>query len=245
VLVADVADDLLDDVLERHEPHHLAVLVDDEGEMRLAREEGLELVGQAACSPARTRRASAMVATSSLAGVAAGGRESAQEVLGVQDADDVLGLVAPERHAGIGRCQHLAHDRLGRLADSIVRILVRWTITSATVEMLQVEQAADHVAVGLLDRNLPCASDRPAPRRSPRSPDEALAVASSRNAAVPPCATHGIVEGGPNRASKGVAAGRTSFECSPLGPAIAMVRGSTSASRPRSGRNRDRKAAAP
>ena len=36
VLVVDVADDLLEDVLERHQPHHLAVLVDDQREVGLA-----------------------------------------------------------------------------------------------------------------------------------------------------------------------------------------------------------------
>ena len=38
----------------------------------------------------------------------------------------------------------------------MVRILVRWIMTSATVELLQVEQAAEHVALGLLDRAFPC-----------------------------------------------------------------------------------------
>ncbi len=47
VLVGDVADDLLEDVLQRHQALHLAVFVDDQGEMHLALEEGVELVGQA------------------------------------------------------------------------------------------------------------------------------------------------------------------------------------------------------
>ena len=46
VLVGDVADDLLDDVLERHQALHLAIFVDDDGEMRLAPQEGVELVLQ-------------------------------------------------------------------------------------------------------------------------------------------------------------------------------------------------------
>ena len=48
MLVDDVADDLLDDVFERDEALHLAIFVDDEGEMRLAPEEGVELVGDGA-----------------------------------------------------------------------------------------------------------------------------------------------------------------------------------------------------
>ena len=34
-LVGDVADDLLDDVLERDEAHDLSIFVDDDGKMRL------------------------------------------------------------------------------------------------------------------------------------------------------------------------------------------------------------------
>ena len=45
VLVGDVADDLLQDVLERDEPHHLAVFVDHQREVRLAAAERLELLG--------------------------------------------------------------------------------------------------------------------------------------------------------------------------------------------------------
>ena len=47
VLVADVADDLLDDVLERHQPLHDAIFVDDERRMRLAAQKGLQLVAAA------------------------------------------------------------------------------------------------------------------------------------------------------------------------------------------------------
>ena len=46
VLVGDLADDLLDDVFERDQALDLAVLVDDDGEMRLAPQEGVELVLQ-------------------------------------------------------------------------------------------------------------------------------------------------------------------------------------------------------
>ena len=46
VLVVDVADDLLDDVLERDDAPQRAVFVDHEGEMLVACAEGLELVEQ-------------------------------------------------------------------------------------------------------------------------------------------------------------------------------------------------------
>ena len=47
VLVGDVADDFLEDVLERDQALHLAVLVDHQRDVRLALEEGVELVGEA------------------------------------------------------------------------------------------------------------------------------------------------------------------------------------------------------
>ncbi len=46
VLVANVADDLLDDVLERHQSLHDAVFVDDQRRMRAAAQERLQLVAQ-------------------------------------------------------------------------------------------------------------------------------------------------------------------------------------------------------
>ena len=44
VLVGDVADDFLENILERDEAHDDAIFVDDEGEMRLALQERLELL---------------------------------------------------------------------------------------------------------------------------------------------------------------------------------------------------------
>ena len=43
-LVGDLADDLLDDVLERDQAHNLSIFVDDDGEMRLPLVEGVELI---------------------------------------------------------------------------------------------------------------------------------------------------------------------------------------------------------
>ena len=64
-----------------------------------------------------------------LRGVAAYRVERAQQVLGVEHADDVLLRSAPERQPRIGRRQHLAHDLFGGRSALMVRILVRWTIT--------------------------------------------------------------------------------------------------------------------
>ena len=61
VLVGDLADDLLEDVLERDQPLHLAVLVDDERQLRLALQELVELVldaGRVGHEPGLARRSS-------------------------------------------------------------------------------------------------------------------------------------------------------------------------------------------
>ena len=47
VLVGDLADDLLEDVLERDQALHLAVLVDDQRQLRLALQELAELLLEA------------------------------------------------------------------------------------------------------------------------------------------------------------------------------------------------------
>ena len=46
VLIANIADDLLDDVFKRNQPLHDAVFVDDERRMGLSAQEGLELVAE-------------------------------------------------------------------------------------------------------------------------------------------------------------------------------------------------------
>ena len=89
MLVGDVADDLLEDVLERDEAHHLAVLVDHQRELRLAPAERLELLRQrtdVGHEPRRPRDRRDV----DLGEIAVGRLERAQQVLGMQDADDVL-----------------------------------------------------------------------------------------------------------------------------------------------------------
>ena len=51
----NVADDLLQNILERDEAHDHAIFVDDEGEMRLALEKRLQLILERASPRARTR----------------------------------------------------------------------------------------------------------------------------------------------------------------------------------------------
>ena len=69
----------------------------------------------------------------------------------MQDAHDVVRLAAPERHARVGRGQHLAHD----LARRQVRLdgphLGAVDHHVRHLELLEIEQAAQHVALALAD----------------------------------------------------------------------------------------------
>ncbi len=115
MFVADVADDLLENVLQRHEAHDLAVFVDDEGEMRLALQESLSWSSRVVAS-GTNQGFSTMLSMSSCSSVAPRRIERAQQILGVQHADDVVGSLAPDRHARIGRRDHLA-DQFAAAAD--------------------------------------------------------------------------------------------------------------------------------
>ena len=55
-----------------------------------------------------------MVVDVDLRGIAVGGPDRPQQILGVQHADDVFRLVAPQRDAGVFGGQHLAHQFLRR-----------------------------------------------------------------------------------------------------------------------------------
>src|SRR5690606_38161979 len=94
MLVRDLADDLLENVLERDEPLHLAVLVDDEREMRLPLEEGIELIlhaGRVRYEPGLLQQ----LLDVDLLGIPIRAAEGDEQVLRMQDADDVLGLALP------------------------------------------------------------------------------------------------------------------------------------------------------
>ena len=94
---------------------------------------------------------SAMAETSMLRGVAVGGPDRAQQILGVQHADDVLRLVAPQRNAGVFGRQHLAHQLLRRQVGVDHHHLGAVDHDVGDLQLAQVEQAAEHVAVLLLD----------------------------------------------------------------------------------------------
>ena len=86
--------------------------------------------------------------------VAVAALERAQQVLGVQDADDVLGRSAPQRHARDRRGEHGLDDLLGRIVGADRDHLGAVDHHVGDGEIAQVEQAAEHVAVVLLDAAL-------------------------------------------------------------------------------------------
>ena len=94
MLVGDVADDLFQNVFQRHHAFDFAVFVDHQREVGLAAAKRLELLGQCADvghEPRRQRDCHDV----NLAEVAFGVLQDAKQILGMQDPDDVLGLVAP------------------------------------------------------------------------------------------------------------------------------------------------------
>ncbi len=95
-------------------PFDLAVFVDHQREVGLAPAERLELLRQrtdVGHEPGRQRDRHDV----DLGKVAFGVLQRAQQVLGVQDADDVLGLVAPQRDAGELGLEHRADDLFRRI----------------------------------------------------------------------------------------------------------------------------------
>ena len=67
MLVGDVADDLFENILERDKAHDHAIFVDDEGEMRLAFPERLELGPRKGVVSGTNQGSSAMLSTSGAA----------------------------------------------------------------------------------------------------------------------------------------------------------------------------------
>ncbi len=77
--------------------------------------------------------------------------QRAQEILGVQDADDVVRIAPPQRQARIGRFDRLAHHLLRRQVGVDEPHLGPVDHHVADRHLRELEQAAEHVAVGALD----------------------------------------------------------------------------------------------
>jgi hypothetical protein len=129
-----------------------AVLVHDESEVVLPLQEGGELVleaGGLGNEPGRFAQEGARMSSSSILPSSVGDR--LQQVLHVEDADHVLGLFE-DRAAGAavlaGQGQRPPLSRAVRSAVHGHRHRAcRWTITSETFHLTEVEHPAQHVAV--------------------------------------------------------------------------------------------------
>ena len=116
VLVRDVADQLLDDVLEGHEPRHTAVLIDDHAHVHTV---ALHLL-QERLGLHRLRHEHGAAGDARHRGVAPAGlvaEAELHEVLQVQHPHDVVGVVVHERnarHAAVEEDRHrVARGRVG------------------------------------------------------------------------------------------------------------------------------------
>src|SRR5687767_8055492 len=147
VLVADLAHDLLHDVLERDEPRGTAVLVDDDGHvvlllLHLAEQlvDLLRLRDEVRRPEQLAQRWRALAA-----------RDAPEDILHVQDADDLVGRPFVDGDPGVAdehdALEHLLRrrrdvdgDDLGARDHELVDLLVT-----------EVEDRADHVALRLLE----------------------------------------------------------------------------------------------
>ena len=84
--------------------------------------------------------------------IAAGGLQGGEEILGMDDADDILRLVLPDGNAGMRPGQDLLDDLRRRARrHRRERMLVRWTMTSKTLELAEAEEVVDVLGLLLLD----------------------------------------------------------------------------------------------
>ena len=89
--------------------------------------------------------------------------DGAREILGVDDADDVLGLAAEDRDAGVGRVDRLREDLAGGSSASIISMSRRCIITSSTWRSPK-SSALEPALAGLVLRGLGRTGGAP-PRR--------------------------------------------------------------------------------
>ncbi len=111
VLVVDVADDLLDDVLERDESGNTAILVDHDSHVIAARAEFLQQHVEPFALWHEYRRAHQLPDVELRRAFAA---RVAQQVLGEQDACDRVAIVADDRKARVAGLDHHRHDLFER-----------------------------------------------------------------------------------------------------------------------------------
>lgn len=148
MLVLDGTDDLLENVLQRHQPHQGAVFVDHQGEVFALLPEGVELVEHFGGLGDEPGFAAQRVDVDR-GGVAIGLVQRAGNVAHMEDADDVLGIALVDRQPGMRAVQRLGDDFRRRLVgiDHHDGFAVHHDVVDG--QLAQVEHAAEHVAVVL------------------------------------------------------------------------------------------------
>src|SRR5262249_46000929 len=154
VLVADVAHDLFENVLQRDDPHELPVLVDHDGERGTPPPERLELLAERPGlwdEPGRAGEGHDI----DLLLIAARLLDTAQEIFHMEDADDVFRRAPPQRDARHRLLKNRLDDLLGWLTH------VRGDYFGAVDhdvrhrQVSEVQKSAQHVAVVFLEAALP------------------------------------------------------------------------------------------
>ena len=95
-------------------PLHLAIFVDDDGKMLLAAQKGVQLVLEA-CAVGHEPGLLGNLDDIQIFRLDIRLRKRAQQILGVDDADDVVDRAAPQRHARERALENAAHDRFRRI----------------------------------------------------------------------------------------------------------------------------------
>src|SRR6476619_5592075 len=107
MFVVDLADDLLQHVLDRHQSGHAAVLVDDDGHVvaRLAEfaQQHVELLGFGD----QDRRSQQFAHVDWMAAVVVVGDDAAQQVLGQQDPEDLVAVLAMHGESRVPGFHHM------------------------------------------------------------------------------------------------------------------------------------------
>ena len=141
-----LADDLLDHVLQGHQPLEIAIFIDHHRQMltALAKGDQLALQGRGIRDEPG---ALAKIGDFQPAEVGTVFLHRRQEVLGVQYADDALGLAAPDRESRIGAGHHLFQD-LGQRLVGVDRLHgAAMGHHRAHLDLGKIENAAEHVAI--------------------------------------------------------------------------------------------------
>ncbi len=111
VFIGNIADNLFENVLKRHQPLHITIFINDDGNMRLATEECVELILKCRGIGHKPWLACHLHNVDTLK-IIFDVIKRTQQILGVDDADNIIDLIAPDWHPRVRACQNFAHHLL-------------------------------------------------------------------------------------------------------------------------------------